>query len=75
MEHTPMQQQGTVNSILNTAWTVGWALGPIISGFVQQRAGFSPLFITTFVFYTIATGLLWKFFSKMDKSPITPSEN
>jgi len=75
MEHTPTQQQGTVNSILNTAWTLGWAIGPFISGIVQQRVGFSPLFITTIVFYTFATGLIWRYFQKNDSSPLIVPEN
>jgi MFS family permease len=70
MEHTPTNQQGTVNSILNTAWTLGWAIGPFISGVVQQRVGFTPLFITTIVFYGLATGLMWRFFQKMDSNHI-----
>jgi high-affinity Fe2+/Pb2+ permease len=29
---------------------------------VQQRYGFSPLFITTTILYLIAVGVMWKMF-------------
>jgi predicted MFS family arabinose efflux permease len=41
---------------------VGWAVGPYISGLVQQRYGFSPLFASTAVLYAIAISLTWIFF-------------
>jgi predicted MFS family arabinose efflux permease len=41
---------------------VGWAVGPYISGVVQQRWGFTPLFISTAVLYAIAISLTWIFF-------------
>jgi predicted MFS family arabinose efflux permease len=62
MEHTPEHQQGFVNSILNLSWNAGWAVGPYISGIVQERYGFSPLFITTAVLYLAAVTLTWNFF-------------
>ena len=40
-----------VTSIRNLAWNVGWAVGPYISGLVQQRWGFNPLFVNTAVLY------------------------
>jgi MFS family permease len=55
-------EHGAVNSIRNLAWNVGWAVGPYISGVVQQRWGFAPLFVSTAVLYGIAIGLTWIFF-------------
>ena len=62
MEQTPEHQQGLASSVLNIAWQVGWAVGPYISGVVQQRYGFSPLFITTTILYLIAVGVMWRMF-------------
>jgi MFS family permease len=62
LEQTHEREHGTVNSIRNLAWNVGWAVGPYISGLVQQRWGFAPLFINTAVLYAIAIGLTWVFF-------------
>jgi MFS family permease len=66
MEHTPEKQQGFVNSILNLSWNIGWAVGPFISGLVQESYGFSPLFITTAVLYLTAIVLSWNFFVRME---------
>jgi len=62
LEHTPASEHGAVNSIRNLAWNVGWAVGPYLSGLVQQRWGFAPLFINTMVLYGVAILLTWVFF-------------
>ena len=67
MEHTPEKQQGFVNSVVNLSWNVGWAVGPFISGVVQQSYGFEPLFIATFVLYSIAIILQMRFFDRVDR--------
>lgn len=66
MEHTPEKHQGFVNSILSLSWNIGWAVGPFISGLVQERYGFTPLFITTAVLYFLAIALSWNFFVRME---------
>jgi len=66
MEHTPDNQQGFVNSVLNLSWNIGWAVGPYISGVVQEKYGFSPLFITTAILYFIAITVAWNFFVRME---------
>ena len=72
MEVCEPQDQGAVSSMLNISWQAGWAVGPIISGIVQQKYGFSPLFIATIILYTISTLLVWIFFKDSEKkaSPI-----
>jgi SET family sugar efflux transporter-like MFS transporter len=72
MEHTPEQHQGFVNSILNITWNIGWAVGPFISGLVQERYGFTPLFITTAVLYFVSIALVWVFFKNMDRTKVAP---
>jgi MFS family permease len=62
MERTPEHQQGFVNSILNLSWNLGWAVGPFVSGLVQQSYGFQPLFIATALLYFLAIGAQWGFF-------------
>jgi MFS family permease len=62
LEQTPASEHGAVNSIRNLAWNVGWAVGPYLSGLVQQRWGFTPLFINTMVLYAVAILLTWVFF-------------
>ena len=69
MELTPEPQRGFVNSCLNLAWSIGWAVGPYISGVVQQNYGFTPLFVATAVLYGLANLLTWAFFRHSEQSP------
>ena len=74
MELTPEAEQGALNSIRSWAWNFGWAVGPYISGLVQAKYGFAPLFINTAVLYGIAIGLTWIFFrpkARRDLEPVT----
>lgn len=70
MEHTKENEQGTINSLRSWSWNVGWAVGPYISGIVQQRYGFSPLFMTTAILYALSIILTWVFFG--DKEKVAP---
>ncbi len=72
MERTPEHQQGFVNSILNLSWSIGWAVGPFISGLVQQNYGFTPLFIATAVLYFIAILAQWYFFIWEERKAAAP---
>jgi len=67
MEQLPEQEQGTVNSVKETAWQAGWTIGPYLSGVVQETYGFTPLFIGTALLYGLATTLTWLFFHKQEK--------
>jgi len=62
LERSSVSEHGAVISIRNLAWNVGWTVGPYISGVVQQRWGFAPLFINTAVMYAIGIMLTWTFF-------------
>lgn len=73
MEQTIETEQGTINSLRGLAWNFGWAIGPYISGIVQQQHGFSPLFITTAILYTLGIGLTWVFFGEKRKLIPQPS--
>lgn len=67
MEQTPEHQQGTASSVLNIAWQVGWSVGPYISGIVQERYGFSPLFIATTILYIVAVAVMWRMFHNLER--------
>jgi MFS family permease len=73
MEQVSEKDQGLVNSVLNISWNVGWAVGPYISGLVQTRYGFTPLFITTGTLYLSAIMIMWAFFRKEERrlQPVT----
>jgi MFS family permease len=70
MEHTPEHRQGFVNSILGLSWNIGWAVGPYVSGVVQEKYGFTPLFITTSTLYLLAIILAWRFFVRQESVAI-----
>jgi hypothetical protein len=53
---------------------VGWAVGPFISGLVQQSYGFSPLFVATALLYFTAIVVQWKLFVAVDSTAITPAQ-
>lgn len=62
MERTPERERAAVNSVMQLMWEVGWTVGPYLSGVVQARYGFAPLFVSTAVLYSLAIGLTWAFF-------------
>ncbi len=68
MEQTPEKEQGLVNSLLNISWQLGWAVGPYISGIVQENYGFTPLFISTGILYATAISLTWIFFHRAEQT-------
>jgi MFS family permease len=62
MEQVSEEERGALNSILMVSWEVGWVIGPLLSGFVQESYGFTPLFIATAVLYSSGVALIWRFF-------------
>jgi MFS family permease len=68
MEQVDPAEQGVVNSTLSLSWQSGYAVGPFISGVVQEQYGFSPLFIATAVLYFFAASLTWIFFKQSEKA-------
>jgi MFS family permease len=75
LEQSHETEHGAVNSVRNFAWNVGWTVGPYISGIVQQRYGFSPLFISTAVLYALGIGLTWSFFRpRADRVPLAATQ-
>jgi len=69
MERAPHDQRALVSSVLYLTWQTGWAFGPYLSGYVQDRWGFAPLFITTALVYVLAVAVTWAFFHATEESP------
>jgi MFS family permease len=61
------QEQGVISSVRGMGWQTGQAVGIFISGLVQTRFGFSPLFITTGILYILSTSLTWIYFRPGEK--------
>jgi len=62
MINSPPEEQAVITSIRGMGWQSGQALGIFVSGLVQMRYGFSPLFITTSLLYILAILLTWRHF-------------
>jgi MFS family permease len=73
MEQVPENEQATVNSVKNLAWNLGGAIGPFISGLVQQYYGFTPLFISTSFLYALATAFIWFLLRPLEKRNKLPT--
>lgn len=69
MEQVEDHEQGTLNSLLSFAWQSGWAIMPMVSGFIQEHYGFAPIFITTGILYALSSSLIWHFF-KDSETPL-----
>lgn len=67
MEQVAETEQGTLNSMLTLSWNIGWAIMPVVSGFVQETYGFTPIFITTGILYAISTVMIWTFFKDSEQ--------
>lgn len=61
------EEQGTISSVRMTSWQAGQTIGLFISGLVQTRFGFSPLFIATGILYGLAAALTWFYFRPLEK--------
>jgi predicted MFS family arabinose efflux permease len=67
MEQIHQREQGTVNSLLAMAWTVGSATGPYLSVKLQNQWGFTPVFGVTTVLTVGGALILWAFFGRAQK--------
>jgi MFS family permease len=62
MEHVEPEARATVASLTSMAWNSGWAISPMVSGWIQVNYGFGPAFLGTISLYTVAITLYWLFF-------------
>jgi len=62
MERVEPGARATVASLVSMANSFGWAFSPSISGWLQVKYGFGPVFAWVLVLYTISVCLYWKFF-------------
>lgn len=70
MENVSENEQGVVNSLISNSWTAGWAIGPFLSGLIQIRYGFQPLFLTTTAIYFFSILSTWIFFGRYEKEKL-----
>ncbi|MBK8899697.1 MAG: MFS transporter [Anaerolineaceae bacterium] len=68
MESVEQEARATVASLLTMASSLGWAVGPTISGWLQVTYGFAPVFLIVVGLYVITVLLTWRFFGKQARS-------
>jgi MFS family permease len=68
MEQVTERERATVSGLLGMSWTIGWTVGPYLSGYMQAKSniGFRPIFLITCSLYVVAAVLVRVFFQKMD---------
>jgi len=68
MEQVTERERATVSGLLGMSWTLGWTVGPLLSGYMQANPsiGFKPIFIITISLYIVASVLERAFFQKLD---------
>jgi MFS family permease len=62
MEQLPEEERATGASLLTLGWETGWGAGPYVSGLVQTRTGFGPLFAGTTACYLLSLFFVYLFF-------------
>ena len=62
MEHVEPKARAMVASLVSMSWNFGWAFSPSISGWLQVKYGFGPIFILVLLLYSVSVYLYWQFF-------------
>jgi len=73
MEQVDERARARVSSLMGMGWNIGWGVGPYISGLMQVRVGFQPIFLITAGTYLVGSILPYLFFAKTDPMPRTKS--
>ena len=61
------ETQGSIASVRGIGWQLGQTVGIFLSGIVQTRFGFPPLFAATGTLYAIAIFMTWTYFRPEEK--------
>lgn len=62
MEQFGENERATASSLLQMSRDIGGASGPYVSGIVQVRSGFAPLFVFTTMLCVLSLVCLYRFF-------------
>ncbi len=62
MSQVPAEQRATVSGLYSVTWSVGFSVGPALSGIIQQHAGFTPAFLAGAATMSAGVLLLRMFF-------------
>jgi MFS family permease len=71
IDHTPPEEYAVVNLIYSSSANVGPTIAPPLSGYVQDRVGFTPLFLAATALYVLA-GVATHWATRRDDKPDKP---
>ena len=68
MEQFEERERATISGLMGMSWNIGWAVGPYISGTMQQnpQIGWKPIFVITCLLYVLAALLSKVYFQRID---------
>jgi MFS family permease len=69
MEQVDERARARVSSLMGMGWNIGWSVGPYISGLMQVRVGFAPIFLITTGTYVVGSIIPYVFFAKTEPVP------
>lgn len=69
MEQTEPEARATIASLISISWNFGRSFSPTVSGWLQVRYGFDPVFVGIISAYTLAIYLYWRFFLRPGAMP------
>ena len=67
MEHLPEDERATGASLMSMSGKAGGAIAPLLSGLIQVRLRFTPLFWGTTIVYTLGLIAVYGFFMRPGK--------
>jgi len=68
MEQAEPEARATVASLISISWNFGRSFSPTVSGWLQVRYGFDPVFVGIISAYVLAIYLYWRFFLRDDQA-------
>ena len=68
LEQVPTNACALATSLNNIAFQFGWVLSPQLSGWLQIRYGFTPVFLSTSILYAIGIAITWAFFHGRERA-------
>ena len=66
MQRAAPDQRVAVSSLLSLSFNLAFSVGAYLSGLIQTRGGFGPVFVLAAALYAVAWLLVYVFFAQTD---------
>ena len=78
MEQVSSAERATLSAAMSVLWQAGWVIGgtwyAVLQATLGFEAGYTVNFITIITLYSIATGLYWLWFRRVDRRSVSPED-